>query len=200
MGVTNGLMGGGQEGWWVASPGIQSAALRASLPVLLLAYGEQGSDCISRPSATFPERQPTIPPTTRPLHLKASWTRSSLVKPLPLGPQQSLLRREQIVLAPSSREAKTALLVNSANLCKKKRYAKVELTGQNGRLHNSESSSRAAARTRGRNARRATGAERQQPHAFGCAAPTHSRHRVPGLCRVKLVLMAWRRCAVLCCS
>lgn len=33
---------------------------------------------------------------------------------------------------------KEGLLVNSANLCKKKRYAKVELTGQNGRIHNSE--------------------------------------------------------------
>jgi len=33
---------------------------------------------------------------------------------------------------------KEGLLVNSANLCAKKRYAKVELTGQNGRIHNTE--------------------------------------------------------------
>ena len=38
----------------------------------------------------------------------------------------------------SFKGGKEGLLVNSANLCKKKRYAKVELSGQNGRIHNSE--------------------------------------------------------------
>jgi hypothetical protein len=38
----------------------------------------------------------------------------------------------------SLKGGKEGLLVNSANLCKKKRYAKVELTGQNGRIRNSE--------------------------------------------------------------
>lgn len=38
----------------------------------------------------------------------------------------------------SLKGGKEGLLVNSANLCKKKRTAKIELTGQNGRIHNSE--------------------------------------------------------------
>jgi hypothetical protein len=40
----------------MASPEIQSRALRAQLRMMQRAYGAQETDCISPPSATFPVR------------------------------------------------------------------------------------------------------------------------------------------------
>lgn len=52
------------------------------------------------------------------------------------------------------------LLVNSANLCKKKRYATVELTGQNGRIHNSEIVVKTSCKGKGKGGKRAAKARR----------------------------------------
>ena len=49
---------------------------------------------------------------------------------------------------------KEGLLVNSANLCKKKRYATIELSGQNGRIRNSETVVKTSCKGKGKGGKR----------------------------------------------